>query len=69
MDCGDVINVVQMVDFFISPQYIFGVQVYAAGDDVFERLAQRTQYLNPSHQSIFLIFERPLLVMVVKKIS
>jgi serine/threonine protein kinase len=44
MDCRDVINVVQMVDFFISPQYFYVVQVYAAGGDVFERLAQRTSY-------------------------
>lgn len=43
-DCRDVINVVQMVDFFISPQYFYVVQVYAAGGDVFERLAQRTSY-------------------------
>ena len=43
-DCRDVVNVVQMVDFFISPQYFYVVQVYAAGGDVFERLAQRTSY-------------------------
>ena len=43
-DCRDVVNVVPMVDFFISPQYFYVVQVYAAGGDVFERLAQRTSY-------------------------
>jgi serine/threonine protein kinase len=43
-DCRDVINVVQMVDFFSSPQYFYVVQVYAQGGDVFERLAQRTSY-------------------------
>jgi serine/threonine protein kinase len=43
-DCRDVVNVVQLVDFFTSPQHFYVVQVYAHGGDVFERLAQRTSY-------------------------
>lgn len=43
-DCRDVINIVQLVDFFVSPQHFYVVQGYAEGGDVFERLAQRTSY-------------------------
>lgn len=43
-DCRDVENVVQLVDFFTSPEHFYVVQVYAQGGDVFERLAQRTSY-------------------------
>jgi serine/threonine protein kinase len=43
-DCRDVINVVRMVDYFVSPQYFYVVQVYATGGDVFERLANRSSY-------------------------
>lgn len=43
-DCRDVENVVQLIDFFISTNYFFVVQVYAQGGDVFERLAQRNSY-------------------------
>lgn len=43
-DCRDVENIVQLVDFFSSPEHFYVVQVYAKGGDVFERLAQRTHY-------------------------
>ena len=37
-------NVVQLIDFFESPEKLFMVQAFAAGGDVFDRLAQRTLY-------------------------
>jgi tRNA A-37 threonylcarbamoyl transferase component Bud32 len=37
-------NVVQLIDFFVSPEKLYMVQVFAAGGDVFDRLAQRTLY-------------------------
>jgi serine/threonine protein kinase len=43
-DCRDVVNIVQLVDFFSSPEHFYVVQVYAQGGDVFERLAQRASY-------------------------
>lgn len=43
-DCRDVENIVQLIDFFTSPDHFYVVQVYAQGGDVFERLAQRTSY-------------------------
>ena len=43
-DCGDVENIVQLVDYFVAPEFFYVVQVYAKGGDVFERLAQRTSY-------------------------
>jgi serine/threonine protein kinase len=43
-DCRGVENIVQLVDFFVSPEKYYVVQGYAQGGDVFERLAQRTSY-------------------------
>lgn len=43
-DCRDVENIVQLVDYFVSPEHFYVVQFYAKGGDVFERLAQRTSY-------------------------
>jgi len=43
-DCRDVENIVQLIDYFVSPEHFFVVQMYAKGGDVFERLAQRTSY-------------------------
>ncbi|GAX11735.1 hypothetical protein FisN_7Lh115 [Fistulifera solaris] len=37
-------NVVQLIDFFASPEKLYMVQVFAAGGDVFDRLAQRSLY-------------------------
>lgn len=37
-------NVIQLIDFFESPEKLYMVQVFAAGGDVFDRLAQRTLY-------------------------
>lgn len=41
---ADVENVVRLIDFFQSPEKLYVVQVFAAGGDVFDRLAQRTFY-------------------------
>jgi len=37
-------GVVQLIDFFVEPNELFMVQVYAAGGDVFDRLTSRRQY-------------------------
>lgn len=37
-------SVVRLIDFFQSPEKLHVVQVYAAGGDVFDRLAKRSQY-------------------------
>lgn len=44
MDCVDVENIVRLIDFYVSPTSFYVVQVYARGGDVFERLANRTNY-------------------------
>lgn len=43
-DLANVPNVVQLIDFFESPEKLYMVLVFAAGGDVFDRLAQRTSY-------------------------
>ena len=42
--CFDVENIVRLVDFFRSDDSFYLVQVYAAGGDLFERLASTTNY-------------------------
>ena len=37
-------NIIQLLDFFIEPERYLVVQNYAAGGDVFDRLAARTTY-------------------------
>jgi serine/threonine protein kinase len=37
-------TVVRLVDFFVEPNALYIVQVYAAGGDVFDRLRQRERY-------------------------
>jgi serine/threonine protein kinase len=43
-DFRGVRNIVQLVDFFVSPERYYVVQQLAEGGDVFERLAQRASY-------------------------
>jgi serine/threonine protein kinase len=43
-DCRTIPHVVQLVDFYTSPEHFYVVQMYAKGGDVFERLAHRTSY-------------------------
>ncbi len=43
-ELAGVANVVQLIDFFASPEKLYMVQVFAAGGDVFDRLAQRSLY-------------------------
>lgn len=43
-DCRDVKNIVRLVDFYVSPERFYVIQLYAEGGDVFERLASRTTY-------------------------
>ena len=40
----DLPHVVRLIDFFVEPQTFYMVQVYAAGGDVFDRLAARSNY-------------------------
>lgn len=42
--CFDLENIVRLVDFFRSDDSFYVVQVYAAGGDLFERLANTTNY-------------------------
>lgn len=42
--CCDVENIVRIIDFFRSEDKFYVVQVYAAGGDLFERLAKTTSY-------------------------
>lgn len=37
-------HVVRLLDFFVTPSHLYLVQVYAAGGDVFDRLADRKTY-------------------------
>ena len=37
-------NIIQLVDFFVEPDRLYVVQNYAAGGDVFDKLAQRKTY-------------------------
>jgi serine/threonine protein kinase len=43
-ECRDIVNVVQLVDFYDSPEKMYVVQVRAMGGDVFGRLASRNSY-------------------------
>jgi len=43
-DVSHIPSVVRLLDFFVSPTKLYMVQVYASGGDVFDRLAQRTNY-------------------------
>lgn len=43
-DCRDVEYIVGLVDFYSSPSTFYVIQVFAEGGDVFERLANRTNY-------------------------
>jgi calcium/calmodulin-dependent protein kinase I len=40
----DLPHVVRLIDFFVEPETFYMVQVYAAGGDVFDRLAARSHY-------------------------
>lgn len=42
--CASIENVVRMIDFFVEPDFLYLVQVFAAGGDVFDRLAGRQTY-------------------------
>jgi serine/threonine protein kinase len=37
-------NVVRLIDFFVEPEAFYMVQIFAAGGDVFDRLAARSTY-------------------------
>jgi Protein kinase domain len=43
-ECRDIVNVVQLVDFYDSPEKLYVVQVRAMGGDVFGRLASLNSY-------------------------
>mmetsp|Transcript_31837 Transcript_31837/g.47310 ORF Transcript_31837/g.47310 Transcript_31837/m.47310 type:complete len:718 (-) Transcript_31837:710-2863(-) len=40
----DISGIVRLIDFFVSPDTFYMVQVYAKGGDVFDRLTHRTTY-------------------------
>jgi serine/threonine protein kinase len=42
--CSELENVVRVIDFFVEPSFLYMVQVFAAGGDVFDRLAGRQTY-------------------------
>jgi serine/threonine protein kinase len=42
--CSELENVVRVIDFFVEPSFLYLVQVFAAGGDVFDRLAGRQTY-------------------------
>jgi serine/threonine protein kinase len=42
--CSSIPNVVRVIDFFAEPDFLYVVQVFAAGGDVFDRLAGRQTY-------------------------
>jgi serine/threonine protein kinase len=43
---------IELIDFFIEPDFLYMVQVYAAGGDVFDRLASRRQYTEHDARSL-----------------
>ena len=43
-DCRDISNIVQLIDFFDSPDKYYVVQVRAKGGDVFARLSSQKSY-------------------------
>jgi len=68
-DCRDVENIVQLVDYFVSPEHFFVVQVYARGGDVFERLAQRSSYTEADARNLAKHLLQTMAVLHSRKIA
>jgi calcium/calmodulin-dependent protein kinase I len=51
-ELSDVPTVVRLIDFFVEPEKLYMVQVYAEGGDVFDRLAKRTCYNEKDAQEL-----------------
>lgn len=43
-ECRDIVNIVQLIDFYDAPEKYYVVQVRAKGGDVFERLSGQNTY-------------------------
>jgi calcium/calmodulin-dependent protein kinase I len=56
----DLPHVVRLIDFFVEPQTFYMVQVYAAGGDVFDRLAARSHYTEKDARDLAKILLRTI---------
>lgn len=52
----DLPNVIPLVDFLEEPRYLYMVQFYAQGGDLFRRLTQRKQYTEKDARDIAVVF-------------
>mmetsp|Transcript_46802 Transcript_46802/g.114104 ORF Transcript_46802/g.114104 Transcript_46802/m.114104 type:complete len:744 (+) Transcript_46802:145-2376(+) len=56
----DLPHVIPLVEFIIEPQFLYVVQLYAQGGDLFRRLTQRKQYTEKDARDIALILFQTL---------
>jgi calcium/calmodulin-dependent protein kinase I len=56
----DLTNVIPLVDFLEEPRYLYMVQFYAQGGDLFRRLTQRKQYTEKDARDIALVLFQTL---------
>jgi calcium/calmodulin-dependent protein kinase I len=56
----DLPNVITIIDFMVEPQYLYVVQSYACGGDLFHRLTKRKQYTEKDARDIVVVLFQTL---------
>lgn len=56
----DLPHVIPLVDFIVEPNYLYMIQFYARGGDLFRRLTQRKQYTEKDARDIAIILFQTL---------
>ena len=67
-DLRDVRHIVKLIDFYVSVEKFYVVQVYAKGGDVFDRLADRTTYTEKDSRDLAIMLLKVLVELHKRKI-